>query len=206
MNPLIAQLSKMLGSLRACRVIELGGLSGLVTGTQIDAIASLTVVEPAQEIITKITESFYPDPLNFQIRMSPLVELAFINIDSVDVCVSTFGAVTSNNTERFFRQVKRILKPSGTFVFAVPHPLIATRAIELLPSGYSYFDTQVLDTKALALGFDAPNRLITKPLSRTLQEIRRAGMILDNLEEVSTFPATTNSAVPDFTLIKVKKH
>lgn len=205
MNPLIAQLSKTVGTLRACRVVELGGISGLVSARHLETIDSLTVVEPSTDIISKIIEEYSPESPPFEIRQSALIELAFINIDSVDTCISTYGSITSNDSERFFRQVKRILKDSGTFCFAVPHPLIATRALELLPRDYRYFDTQIIESKALKLGFDAPARLITKPLTRTFYEVRRAGMAIENIEEIVTSVDPTRSNVPDFTLIKARK-
>ncbi len=205
MNPLVAQLSKTVGSLRACRVVELGGISGLVSASHLDLVGSLTVVEPSPEVIAKILETYSPDPIPFEIRDSALVDLAFINIDSVDVCISTYGAVTANDSERFFRQVKRILKTSGAFFFAVPHPLIATRALELLPPGFRYFDAQILETTALRLGFDAPARLVTKPLSKTFFEVHRAGFTVELMEEISTSPDPSRSGVPDFTIIRARK-
>lgn len=205
MNPLLAQLDKQVGSLRGCRVVELGAIAGLVSLFHVEEVASLTVVEPSQDLIAKVSESLAPEQTRFQIHRSELSQLAFVGIESVDVCISSFGAASSSDSERLFRQVKRILRPSGAFVFSVPHPLIGHRAFQELPLDHNYFETSLVDTRVLQLGFEAPGRISVKPLSKVFAELKKVGLYVDTFEEVSLEGGRIRSKMPDFAVLKCKK-
>ena len=205
MNPLLTQLDHQIGSFRGCRVLELGGVGGLVSFNHLEEIGSLTVVESSQEIIAKISDSLTPEQVPFQIRKADVSELAFVGIESIDICISAFGVASSPDPERLYRQVSRVLRPSGTFVFALPHPLIGRRAFLDLPTDHSYFETMLVDTRVLHLAFDSPPRINVKVLTRALAELKKAGMILDHLEEIGVAPDPRERVMPDFFILRCKK-
>ncbi len=205
MNPLLSQLDRQIGWFPGCRVLELGGAGGLVSFKHLEEIGALTVVESSPEIIAKISDSLSPEQTPFQIRQSDIAQLAFVGIESIDICVSAFGVASSPDPERLFRQVSRVLRLSGIFVFAVPHPLIGRRAFSDLPTDHSYFETTLIETRILQLGFDSPPRITVKVVSRVLGELKKAGFALDSLEEISLAPDMQQPLMPDFYLLRCKK-
>jgi len=62
--------------------------------------------------------------LNIEYRVGTATDLSFAADKSFDIVVAVFlfNYLTYQETEHAMREIERVLKPEGTFVFAVPHP------------------------------------------------------------------------------------
>ena len=79
-------------------------------------------------------------------RTGDLADLAFLRAESIDVAFSAYSVAEVDDAPRLFRQVQRVLKPNGPFVFSYEHPM----ALCIGPSGSverSYFDPGPIDVE-----------------------------------------------------------
>src|SRR3990172_9128619 len=51
-----------------------------------------------------------------------LADLAFLRADSIDLAFSAYALGEVEDLDRVFRQVHRVLRPAGAFVFSYEHP------------------------------------------------------------------------------------
>ncbi|CAG4934413.1 methyltransferase domain-containing protein [Acidithrix sp. C25] len=213
MNPLFGAIERNVGSLRSCRVVELGAIGGIVSAPYTNVISNLIVVEPSAEVITKLTQEADPDSPRYEVHNGGLDELAFINIDSADTVISALGLLSTSDPDRLLRSVKRILRPSGSFIFSVAHPLLITNSLIEPPSDYRYFESHIVDTQVLGFGLELPQKISLRPISKLFSLVQRAGLYVDTFEEISirnqikqkTQQQDKDKDLPDFIIVKVKK-
>ena len=204
MNPLLAHMEREAGLFRSAVVVELGAALGIASAPHLEEVESLTIVEPSDAVIENLSAGLPPGALGFRIRKGEISHLAFIPMDSVDICLCALGTSTSADSEQLFRQIGRIIRPEGVFVFAMAHPLITLRAFSRLPADHSYFESVIIDPSILELGFEVHGRLLIKPISKVAKELKRAGLVIDALAEVSVQEGEYAST-PDFWVIRCRK-
>ena len=79
-------------------------------------------------------------------RKGDLADLAFLRAESIDPAFSAYAVAEVDDAARLFRQVQRVLKPNGPFVFSYEHPM----ALCVGPDGAverSYFDPGPIDVE-----------------------------------------------------------
>lgn len=60
--------------------------------------------------------------VKLELHHADLAELAFVRSATLDLVVSVYALAAVDDLDRVFRQVHRLLRPDGPFVFTLPHP------------------------------------------------------------------------------------
>ena len=112
---------RLCGDLAGKRVIELGDAVNAIAfaerGARVLATATPTQVEDGRELAvqSEVHVEFHP---------GDLADLGFATSGSIDL-VFTKALAGVDDLPRVLRQAHRVLKPEGSLVLAVPHPLAA---------------------------------------------------------------------------------
>jgi SAM-dependent methyltransferase len=122
-------------------------------------------------------------------RKGDLADLAFLRAESIDAAFSADAVAEVDDAARLFRQVQRVLKPNGPFVFSYEHPM----ALCVGASGEverSYFEPGPIDVER-----DGESvRVYTRGISEVFTELGRAGFRVDTVLEPR--PDTPGARVP----------
>jgi SAM-dependent methyltransferase len=112
---------RLCGDVTGKRVLELGDATNAVAFAERGARV-LAAVSPAQ--VGDGRESAIEAEVHVEFHPGDLADLGFATSGSIDLVFSTALAAV-DDLPRVLRQAHRVLKPEGSLVFAVPHPLAA---------------------------------------------------------------------------------
>ena len=131
-------------------------------------------------------------------RKGDLADLAFLRAESIDAAYSADTVAEVDDAARLFRQVQRVLKPNGPFVFSFEHPMSlcigATGALER-----SYFDPGPVAGERL--GEPAP--IYARGIGDVFTELGRAGFRVDTILEPR--PDTPGARLPSTIVWRARK-
>ncbi len=131
-------------------------------------------------------------------RTGDLADLAFLRAESIDVAFSAYSVAEVDDAARLFRQVQRVLKPNGPFVFSYEHPMAlclgASGAIER-----SYFDPGPIDVERHG------ERVLVhaRGVGDVFTELGRAGFRVDTILEPR--PDSPGARVPSTIVWRARK-
>jgi ubiquinone/menaquinone biosynthesis C-methylase UbiE len=159
-------------------VLEIGGGTGANLPCYGPAVTSLTITEPQPAMLRRLQRRIGEHRPDARVLRAPAEDLPFTD-DSFDVAVSTLVLCGVDDQPRALRELRRVLRPGGRFLF-----------IEHLRSG----------DPALARRQDRMNWLNRLVVScdcnrPTLDTIRQAGFTLSQLEH-TTLPKTPKFVAP----------
>ncbi|MBY5992766.1 class I SAM-dependent methyltransferase [Ferrimonas balearica] len=109
-----------------------------------------------------------------------------------------------------FRDVQRVLKPGGRFVFSTHHPLVDA---PLSPSG-NYFAVEAIEEQWNTIGTPVTVRFYRRPLEALFAALTQAGLLVAALEEGTPDPRMAEQAPevyqrlrtqPNFLFLEAKK-
>jgi SAM-dependent methyltransferase len=186
---------RLLGDLKGKRLLELGcGAGGAAVafarhGAAVSAVdASAAALKAARALADRAE-------VRVEWHEGDLADLAFLRADSVDVVFSAHAVGEVDDIGRVFRQVHRVLRPHGAFVFSYDHPLALCVAREAstaaganmppeLPLGNvelrrSYFD----DTPLVVDADGTAVKLYPRTISSVFMGLNRAGFRVEVLAE-----------------------
>jgi SAM-dependent methyltransferase len=120
---------RLCGDVQGKRVIELGAAGGAAVAFAARG-AKAIAVDPSAEALaaTRARAAELSEPgeeLRVECHPGDLADLGFATSGSVDLVFSAVALGAVDDLSRVLRQVHRVLKPGGLFVFSVPHPLTA---------------------------------------------------------------------------------
>ena len=131
-------------------------------------------------------------------RIGDLADLAFLRAESIDAAFSAYAVAEVDDAARLFRQVQRVLKPNGAFVFSYEHPM----SLCIDASGVvsrSYFDPGPIDVQR-----DGDSvRVHVRDVGDVFTELGRAGFRVDTILEPR--PTTPGARVPDAIVWRARK-
>ena len=136
---------RLLGDVAGRRVVELGQGPRAAAVALAAGGAHVIAVDPSAERLARGRTLADDDEVRVEWHQSDLADLAFLRGDSVDVALSIETMAEVPDAPRLFRQVHRVLKHGGTFLFAYEHPLSMCRPAGDAPPR-SYFDATPLAT------------------------------------------------------------
>jgi len=116
---------RLIGAVSGKRAIDLGcgGGQNVIAFVKQGAVAIGVDISVEQlAFARRLTEQ---EEVRAELKHGDLAELAFQRADSVDVALSAYSLQYVPDLNRVFRQVHRVLKPQGIFVFSIPHPAAA---------------------------------------------------------------------------------
>lgn len=98
------------------RVLELGAGTGLNLDLYPEAVADLTLTEPDPHMIKQLRKRVEETGHPAQVVQAPAEKLPFED-DSFDTVTDTLVLCTAPDPAASLREVKRVLKPGGQFLF-----------------------------------------------------------------------------------------
>jgi SAM-dependent methyltransferase len=125
---------RLIGHVDAKRVLELGAGSGHNAVALAKQGAHVIVVDPSHRRLERVRALCDVEEVRAELHQSELAGLAFLRADTIDVVLSVFALASVADLDRLFRQVHRVLRTGGPFVFSLPHPAFT------LARGGSYFE------------------------------------------------------------------
>ena len=97
-------------------VIEIGGGTGTNLSIYGPAVRSLTVTEPMAPMVKRLEREANEQAPNATVLRAPAEDLPFEDA-SFDVAVSTLVLCGVEDQQRALRQLRRVLRPGGLFIF-----------------------------------------------------------------------------------------
>lgn len=176
--------ARLLGAVQGRRVLEVGCGAAQCSRWLIGRGAEAVATDVSTGMLAAARR------LDAELRLrTPLVQADARSLpfaaESMDIAFSAFGAIPFvPDAGRIHAEVSRVLRPGGTWVFAVTHPLRWTLPDDPTPSGLtavrSYFDrTPYVEADAAGVRYVEYHRT----LGDHVAEIRAAGLVLERIVE-----------------------
>ena len=128
-------LGRLLGDVKAKRVLELGCGDGSRAVELARAGASVIAVDPSADAIHATRLQAEAAEVRVEVHTGDLADLAFLRGDSVDVALAEGSLAALADLGRVFRQVQRVLRAGAWFAFVLPHPFGALIEADPEPAG-----------------------------------------------------------------------
>jgi SAM-dependent methyltransferase len=189
---------RLLGDLRGKRVLDLGygGGGAAVAFAQQGAI--VIALDSTDTNLLRARARTDEAEVKVEWRIGDLADLAFLRAESIDAAFSASAVAEVDDAARLFRQVQRVLKPNGAFVFSYAHPLSLCVDDEGVVTR-SYFDPGPIDVERAG----ETVRVHVRDLAGIFAELGRAGFRVDTLLEPR--PASPGARVPETVIWRARK-
>ncbi|MGH9245821.1 MAG: class I SAM-dependent methyltransferase [Acidimicrobiales bacterium] len=105
------------------RIVVLGSGSGAAAVTLARAGAKVIAVDGSDAELTHTRRLAEREEVKIELHHGDVADLAFLRADTVDLVLSIYVLGAVADIDRVYRQVHRILRSEGPFVFSVPHPV-----------------------------------------------------------------------------------
>ncbi|MGH9023487.1 MAG: class I SAM-dependent methyltransferase, partial [Acidimicrobiia bacterium] len=161
---------RLVGSVKGKRVLDLGCGGGQASIAFARQGAHSIAIDASREQLGFARRLADREEVKVEFHEADLAELAFLPADSIDVAFSAFALAYVPDLGRVLRQVHRVLRPNGTFLFSYEHPL-ALCASTATPGGggngaaavtRSYFDATPLQAERFGENFTLYPRTVSE--------------------------------------------
>ena len=186
-------LGRLLGEVRAKRIVELGCGDG---GRAVELArngASVIAVDPSADSVARTRRCAEAAEVRIEVHTGDFADLAFLRGDSVDVAFAEDSLAGLADLGRVFRQVQRVLRAGAWFAFSLPHPFSFCVDRDQEPTG----------SLPLARDYLARSYFATDPVAGAYPHttadvfgaLGRAGFRVDTLLEPEPAPDTRGRAL-----------
>jgi len=114
--------ARLIGNLEGKRVLELGCGTGANAVAMARAGARVIVVDPVVRRLADARALAEDAEVKVEFHHGDFADLAFIRGDQLDLALSSYGLVATDDLGRVFRQVHRVLRSEGPLLISMPHP------------------------------------------------------------------------------------
>ena len=167
----------MLPELENKHVLDLGCGSGIYAQEFIRQGAKVTAVDLSQEMIDIVREKLSSEVKAYAADIS--LGLPQESDNTYDVVICPLAMHYVENPLPLFKEVKRVLKPSGQFFFSTHHP-IADYSVS--PSG-NYFKRELITEKWDTIGHPVAVSYYRRPLSEWFEALLHADLHVVRFQE-----------------------
>ena len=205
---LTQEVARLIGEVKGKRVLELGLARDCLSTKLAAQGASPILVEESQTKLLELRGSEAFNEFKFEVRQSKLADLAFCPAESVDTAFSVIALAGTSDIARVFRQLQRVLKAQGTFVFGLVHPLAFMQfQLSNAVNPPRYRSTKPIACTELNWDFPVPLPQMIHPMSfgETFSLLKRSGFGIDQLLEIPKDSAGSTSPNPMILLIRARK-
>jgi ubiquinone/menaquinone biosynthesis C-methylase UbiE len=189
---------RLLGDLRGKRVLDLGCGTGLAAINFGHHGAMVIALDGSDVRLAEARARAERAEVKVEWRKGDLADLAFLRAESIDVAFSANAIAEVDDAARLFRQVQRVLKPNGPFVFSYEHPM----GLCIGESGMverSYFDSGPVTVERDGESVQVHARTV----SDVFTELGRAGFRVDTILEPR--PDAPGAKVPSTIVWRARK-
>jgi SAM-dependent methyltransferase len=155
------------------KVLDLGCGEGYVARQMKErGAAHVEGVDVSEEMIARAVEAEHAQPLGIRYRVSDASQLSEVHDDYFDLVVAIFlfNYVDCRKMTAIMKEIARVLRRGGRFVFSVPHPLFAFVHPEKAPFYFIRKDGGYFSARNMAFegriwrrdGTDIPVRCVHK--------------------------------------------
>jgi SAM-dependent methyltransferase len=113
---------RLLGDVTGRRILELGCGQGHTAVGLARRGARVIAIDDAGDQLRAARALASREEVTIEFHQARPAELAFLPADHVDLAIAVTSLSFVQDLDRVFRQVHRVVGPSGHFVFSVPHP------------------------------------------------------------------------------------
>lgn len=205
---LTQQVIRLIGDVKGKRVLELGMAKDSLSLGLVGRGAIPVLIEESREKLIEVKRIQEQRDLRFELRQSELADLAFFPAESIDIALSVIALSGTSDLARVFRQLQRVLKLQGSFIFGLVHPLmILNMSKHLNLSAPHYKSHEEFESKDFALNFPIPlpERIRSISFSESFSLLKRAGLSIDQILEIPDKEVNGNPCDPSILLIKARK-
>ncbi|HEX2737653.1 MAG TPA: class I SAM-dependent methyltransferase [Acidimicrobiia bacterium] len=185
---------RLIGDVKGKRVLELGCGTGQAAVTLAKQGATVIAVDASTVQLAHARRLMERAEVRIEWHETDLADLAFLRGDSIDVALSVFTIGEVDDVNRLFRQVHRVLRPAGAFVFCYEHPMSPVWSDD---SSRSYFDESPVTVQRDG----EPITLYPRTISEVFTELGRAGFRVEVLIEPPPAPHTLLSVTAPSTIV-----
>jgi SAM-dependent methyltransferase len=189
---------RLLGTVRGKRVLDLGCGSGQAAIAFAHQGAIVIALDASEGQLARARERAEREEAKVEWRKGDLADLAFLRAESIDIAFSAFAVAEVDDASRLFRQVQRVLKPNGPFVFSYEHPM----GLCVGPDGtvdHSYFEPGPITVERHGESI----RLHARGIGEVFTELGRAGFRVDTIAEPR--PDAPGAKVPSTIVWRARK-
>jgi SAM-dependent methyltransferase len=172
--------------IRGLRVLDLGCGEGYVARQLARrGAASVLGIDVSAEMVARANDEEARDRLGVEYRQGDARDRAVVPDASLDLVVAVFlfNYLDRSGTAAVMAEVRRLLRPGGRFVFAVPHPSLPFLRAEEPPfyfqrKGLGYFSARDVTLEGRIWrrdGIAVPVRCVHKSLQDYFESLRAAG-------------------------------
>jgi SAM-dependent methyltransferase len=189
---------RLLGDVSGKRVLDLGCGSGQASIALARQGAHAIALDASARQLERARRLAETEEVRVEWHRGDLADLAFLRADSVDVAFSAHALAEVEDLDRVLRQVHRVLRPGGAFVFSYEHPVaLCTGRDEAdegtLPLGLREVRRSYFERAPLTVMRDGESiTLYTRTIGDVFAAAGRAGFRIDVLLE----PPPLRSADP----------
>jgi SAM-dependent methyltransferase len=189
---------RLLGDVKGKRVLDLGCGSGQASIVLARMGAHAIALDASAGQLERAKKRAEAEEVRVEWHRSDLADLAFLRADSIDVTFSSHALAEVEDLDRVFRQVHRVLRPGGAFVFSYEHPIALSTGRDVvgegaLPLGNREVRRSYFERTGLTVERDGESiTLYTRTIGDVFAAAGRAGFRIDVLLE----PEPLRSADP----------
>jgi SAM-dependent methyltransferase len=114
---------RLLGDVKGKRVLDLGCGSGQASIALARQGAHAIALDASARQLARARKLAEAEEVRVEWHRSDLADLAFLRADSIDLVFSSHALAEVEDLDRVLRQVHRVLRPGGAFVFSYEHPI-----------------------------------------------------------------------------------
>lgn len=172
---------KLLENVRGKRVLEIGcggAQCSIAFAKQGAIVTGIDISEEQLKFAKKLAEE---NKVHITLYQGDIVTLPQIRSSTQDVVFSAFALHYVDNLDSCFKEVRRVLKKKGLFVFSLDHPMYRTIDSKTLRLKESY-----LKTGKEVFTFSDPTKKFvcyTHTISDLYNRLTKAGFLVDKLIE-----------------------
>jgi SAM-dependent methyltransferase len=202
---------RLLGDVRGKRLLDLGCGTGQAAIAVARQGAHAIAIDLSTDRMAEGRKHAQAEEVRVEWHPGDLADLAFLRADSIDLAMS-FGALDEvDDLDRVLRQVHRVLRPGGAFVFSYAHPVALCTARDdgpdgALPLGRLEWRRSYFDRGAVTIERDGDKvTLYPRTIAEVFAAAGRAGFRVDVIIEPEARTADPGPAFPTAIVWRARK-
>ncbi|MBU3905258.1 MAG: methyltransferase domain-containing protein [Nanoarchaeota archaeon] len=132
---------KLLTNVKGKKIIEVGCGGGQISIFLAKKGANCTGIDLSEKELDYAKNLAKIEKVNVNFLKGSFQDLSRFKKNSFDIAVSSWAFQYSPNLNKLFKEVYKIIKPNGIFIFSMPHPFYEIMDSKTHKIKYSYFKT-----------------------------------------------------------------